>query len=787
MKTITKIAVPVCCVVLLLSGIIGCKKQGVVSEDGIERTPLQPLELPGTQEGLVTFLSGDVEKYSEESWVPLEIGDLIVRKDKVRVNSGSFCEIQFGDYAVLRIEEETFFSIADISAADEGSNITLDLNTGSLLCKVKRLGSGDSFTVLSPSMALGVRGTEFFISTADGREFRAAVRKGNVELFPASLLRADSPAKELLENYLDQKTISLDPNQELTIPAGTVAAVSAGNRTLIQFLESVEEVEVSQLEDSLADLSSAHSKIPAPGVISDESIQFLKKIDDLNEVNLQAGEGELVKIAVTSIPEAVSVLVNGRKEGITPYAGVFPAGTDIQLELRKPGYIARSVPLAIEAGGDMILKVTLEKDPTYVSSKESDGREDDQSREPEARKVRVGFTVTPASAVIRKDGKTVGTGKYSSEFSPGEMVQLTITDPLYEERQVEIEIGEESDQEYAFSLKLRPLVRTIPISDSPILFLQGIGGSGEELFAVDETGEAFLVTPEGDVRFSLQLGIVPKEEARPVFDGNRVYLLRGSRLVVADMNSGSLLFDVEVKDTDRFIYGRRVAVAGGKGVFPSDDAITFFSTETGEVLDERKIAQGMTMTPISVDNSLVTVNRKGQIIVLDENGEYDDIIPTSVLADGHVFAAERGDSMYFVDDRGAAVCLNSSSGSVVWESDALVSSGEETSPRHFFLETGSNGLYLYDGERVALLSKAGGELLFVIESGVGVPPLVHGGIMYFSSGKGAVLAYDGVTGKQRFSLPVGTEGTSKPIMQGKFLLLGLANGETAVINPRAFE
>jgi outer membrane protein assembly factor BamB len=430
----------------------------------------------------------------------------------------------------------------------------------------------------------------------------------------------------------------------------------------------------------------------------------------------------------------------------------------------------------------MILKVTLEKDENYVPPSEEETGTKLKPEKPEVEKVRVGFTVTPASAVIRKDGKEVGTGKFSAEFSPGETVKLTISDPLYEEQQVEVKIGEETGQEYSYSLKLRPIVRTFPISESRILLLRE---TNEGLLAMDGAGMVFLMNQEGTVDISFQSGIVPAGEVQPVFTGDRMYLLGENRLVVADVRRGNILFDLEVSGADRFTFGRRVAVVNGKGVFPSNDTISFFSTDSGEVLDERKIAQGMAMTPLKVGNTLVTVNRKGQILILDENGEYNDIIPTTVLSDGNVFAVNMGDSIYFVDDRGNAVCLNGSTGKIVWESDALASTEDRSAPRYFFLEPGSNGLYLYDGERVALLSKAGGNLHFVTDGGVSAPPLVKGGNLYLSSGKGELQVLDGVTGKKRSSVPIGAPGTSKPVAVGNFLLLGLENGEAIVINPQA--
>jgi outer membrane protein assembly factor BamB len=789
MKKINKSIVIIVCAFLVVLAAAGCRKKQQTPPsalpENVESSPLNPLVLPGNEEGLVTFLSGEAEILSGGSWQFLEIGDLISKEDSIRVAEDSFCEIQFGDFAVLRIEEDTFVAIETIAEAGDASNITLNLRSGSLLCKVKRIGSNDAFTVLSPSMALGVRGTEFYISTSDGRDFRTAVREGRLQVFPAAMdqntiaaLPDESKAKVLMVNYILMQSTILQPEEELTLTEREAAAVAAGNTIIEELLAAGEDAPEAEWEAVVTDLSEVQGSIPDPLPITEESVQFLKKIDDIHEVDLTAEEGELVKVAVTSVPTQATVLVDERKEGITPYAGIYPADTEVNFELRKPGFITRRIPVSLEKRGDMILKVTLEEDEDWIPP------ENQTAEEPVSvpGKVRVEVTITPASAVIRKDGKTVGTGKYADQFEPGERVTLRLSDPLYEEEEVEIQVGEDGEQEYSYSLKLRALVRTIPVADSRIaaLFSTGTG-----LAAADASGNLVFLDREGMGMSSLQVGIVPERETRPVVDEGRIYLLGDGRLVVIDVRQEQIIFDVEVSASDRFAFGRRVAVLDGKGVFPGDNSISMFSTDSGEVLDEIQIAQGMEMSPLSGGDSLITVNRKGQILVLDEDGEYEDIIPTTVLTDGNVFAAQRDEIIYFIDDRGNAVSLDSSSGTILWESSAVAAQVGGDVAKHYSLEPGINGLYVYDGDKVLFLSKAGGALLFETGGGIGTAPLADRDLLYLCSRDGELLVLDSVAGKQRNRVSLGSPATAPPVLQDRFLLIGLDNGSVAVVNPAA--
>ncbi len=144
------------------------------------------LQVPQNTQGLVIFLSGDVEVLNNDDWYPLYIGDFVEVGNTVKVYENSFCELQFGDIAVVKIQESTELVMDSVFFEPGQTNITLNIITGSLLCKVDKLFGNEQFNVKTNSSVCGVRGTEFLVKE-DQSGTVLAVREGKVAILPASV------------------------------------------------------------------------------------------------------------------------------------------------------------------------------------------------------------------------------------------------------------------------------------------------------------------------------------------------------------------------------------------------------------------------------------------------------------------------------------------------------------------------------------------------------------------------------------------------------------------------
>ncbi|RPJ08818.1 MAG: hypothetical protein EHM28_03240, partial [Spirochaetaceae bacterium] len=138
-------------------------------------------------QALVAFASGDVTALSENSWVPVEVGDCLTESQTIRVGAKSFVELQLADRAGVRIEENSEVMIARLSLKPDEAQVRLQVETGAVLCKVSLFSGGESFKVRTRTAICGVRGTEFGVTVTSSNETALSVRTGKVAVLPASV------------------------------------------------------------------------------------------------------------------------------------------------------------------------------------------------------------------------------------------------------------------------------------------------------------------------------------------------------------------------------------------------------------------------------------------------------------------------------------------------------------------------------------------------------------------------------------------------------------------------
>lgn len=124
----------------------------------------------------VSFLVGDVKINN----APLEIGTKLNERDVITTGRMSSCDIRFGD-SVLRIKEESVFSIKKFKRINNKDNISLLLDVGTVLCKPRKLTESESFIVKTPTSIVSVKGTTFSVkSTGESTKIKVFEGKVNV-------------------------------------------------------------------------------------------------------------------------------------------------------------------------------------------------------------------------------------------------------------------------------------------------------------------------------------------------------------------------------------------------------------------------------------------------------------------------------------------------------------------------------------------------------------------------------------------------------------------------------
>jgi len=115
---------------------------------------------------------------------PLAKGSIVAVGEEIRVSDNSFVILSFQNKSKLKVDAGTSLVIEEEhinEVEDQGKHTTIDLLKGSLQMRFKNSGQ-ESVVVKHGSIALGVRGTDFFFGEEEGHHY-AHVNSGSVDIF----------------------------------------------------------------------------------------------------------------------------------------------------------------------------------------------------------------------------------------------------------------------------------------------------------------------------------------------------------------------------------------------------------------------------------------------------------------------------------------------------------------------------------------------------------------------------------------------------------------------------
>ena len=110
------------------------------------------------EDGIISYFEGDVFIHRNQLVLDAEFGLPVFEGDIVETKNNSLLIIQLNTRGELKLKENTKLTVESIS-----KETSILLNAGSVFSRVNKLVNG-SFSVRTPSMVAGVRGTEFFVA-----------------------------------------------------------------------------------------------------------------------------------------------------------------------------------------------------------------------------------------------------------------------------------------------------------------------------------------------------------------------------------------------------------------------------------------------------------------------------------------------------------------------------------------------------------------------------------------------------------------------------------------------
>lgn len=115
------------------------------------------------QKVTVDFVNGqaEIQKKGTGDWKPLRVGKKLKEKDRLRTFAASQVILKFVNGTEIKLQENTVLRLSELFEEVNQSKTNLDVSTGQILFKVKKLaGEQSSFKFETPTATAAIRGTE---------------------------------------------------------------------------------------------------------------------------------------------------------------------------------------------------------------------------------------------------------------------------------------------------------------------------------------------------------------------------------------------------------------------------------------------------------------------------------------------------------------------------------------------------------------------------------------------------------------------------------------------------
>lgn len=173
--------------------------------------------------GYITFYYGNSDILSSGEQMKPKLKMLLSSGDVITTSKSSRIDVQLENYGLIRINQNSKIELNKI-LGQANQKVNVKMESGQMLCKLKKLDKENEFNIETPTAVAGVRGTTFLVqSQEDGKNSEIAVDEGKVEVInknepeKKSIINPNETAK--IENKIRglkiRKGIELDKLKEL--------------------------------------------------------------------------------------------------------------------------------------------------------------------------------------------------------------------------------------------------------------------------------------------------------------------------------------------------------------------------------------------------------------------------------------------------------------------------------------------------------------------------------------------------------------------------------------------
>ncbi len=716
--------------IIFLTGLVGIFLLSVSCKREIKPLP----EYTDMNAAVVTSFYGDVYSKTGEDWEPVDYGTTLKKESFIKTGDASFCELQLGETAVIRLQENTEILMGSIMIQKSKRNVNVNLTIGQILCKVARTSGNDEFQVKTPSAVIGVRGTEFLVQWKTDEGSFVAVREGRVSVDPMtsgleklseSISESDEELTEII-NELVQTDIEIGANQELVVSNEIIKRMEADvaliETELQQILLDRTPKNMKMLKKSISKVVLLKTELQdKTEAVSKKTEKLLKHLDDLKMRSIRT-EGD-----VSTEDENSSIDFAGENSGIV---------------------IEDDLPVTKE-------------------------------------KVNIKIKTSPPDSEIRIDGEVVSkNGEYSKAAFSGEKMVIRIRKAGYMDWIKSITIPDK-DLVYDIVLNKNPVITRSKVADSKLI--GNICTFGNRIAVVSTDGFISILNERGEILNNLSTGNKVNYNSSPVVAGRQIIFTGAVSAFSMDVYSGKPLYTIPggavpsnlIESKAVVILNRWLQVVGNKII-----GRKFLETEPVFSIE---LEGSIKMLPQKIkDNNFLVVDKNSIIHIYDPEGnEIEKVLLTEnpVFRNKLLTASVYGNFVYVSEKSGKIVCFEPFGRNKIWESSFP---GELNIS--YDIISSINGLFVVSNGMVFFMTNNGTPKRFITQiRGVSSPLLYRLGKLYFGSRDGYLKIANASTGKiikeiDIKDIDIEEMITTKPKIKGGKIYAGTNKGYILGIN-----
>ncbi|MBN2352542.1 MAG: FecR domain-containing protein [Spirochaetales bacterium] len=260
--------------------------------------------------GQITYFSGDVSITRRGAILrgaDIFIGDPVEDFDLIRTGAGGAMDLALRtpqkQQIRLTIQANTSFSIETAALGGGKERTTLQMMSGTLACKVDKL-SGNELSVRTKSAAMGVKGTDFTVTTSPTDDLFVTCDEGAVSCVdPDSGQELTAEPGEAVELPADEKLVAVK------VPADRMALEAFRQKWLAGRLDKFKRTAARHIAGMARLFTPAYNRLSADFKKLQQKLPIIKKWIDQDKRGIKPPRAELRRENRNVLPALLKIRI----------------------------------------------------------------------------------------------------------------------------------------------------------------------------------------------------------------------------------------------------------------------------------------------------------------------------------------------------------------------------------------------------------------------------------------------------------------------------------------------